>query len=259
MNVLVACEESQRVCIAFREKGHTAFSCDLLECSGGHPEWHIKQDVSKILNGNCVFQTMDGKIHQLNDRWDMIIAFPPCTYLSKAGARWLYHDGKIDDERYKKGLMARDFFMTIYNADCVRIAIENPRDMKIFDLPKFSQEIQPWQFGNPYSKATRLWLKNLEKLKPTNVVNSFRTFMPSNTGGAKRGQKHTTGIPKTKLESSKTFFGIAQAMADQWGELPRATVLLQRSSFYGKIVVSKDDIAESVAQENEANYEYRKK
>lgn len=201
MKILIACEESQRVCDAFRRKGHEAYSCDILPTSGIHPEWHIQGDVLPLLK----------------EKWDMIIAFPPCTYLSKAGARWLYHDGKIDEERLKKGLAAKEFFMKFYNAECEKIAIENPRDMAIFGLPQFSQEIQPYFFGEPYSKATRLWLKGLPLLKPTSIITNFRTFMPSNTGGGKRGQHHLAGIPRSQVEASKTFQGVAEAMADQWG------------------------------------------
>lgn len=154
MKVLVACEESQRVCIAFRNKGHEAFSCDILECSGGHPEWHIQDDVLKHLNEN----------------WDLIIAHPPCTYLSNAGARFLFPKGVLNEERYKKGLAAKDFFMKLYNAPCSKICVENPVSSTIFNMPKHTQEIQPFEFGHPYKKKTRLWLKGLPKLKPTNIV-----------------------------------------------------------------------------------------
>ena len=117
MNVLVACEESQRVCIAFRERGHNAFSCDIEPCSGGHPDWHIMQDVISLLNGKCGFKTVDGSAHSIDGKWDLIIAHPPCTYLSNAGARFLYPKGILNEERLKKGLKAKDFFMEIYNAD----------------------------------------------------------------------------------------------------------------------------------------------
>lgn len=141
MKVLVACEESQEVCKAFRALGHEAYSCDIQECSGGHPEWHIKGDVIKLICPDILlcsfdhnipdemwgeFRTMDGKTHELPPRWDLIIAHPPCTYLSNAGARWLYAGGKLNQERYKNGLAGKDFFMKFYNANCERIAIENP-------------------------------------------------------------------------------------------------------------------------------------
>ena len=132
MNVLVACEESQRVCIAFREREHNAFSCDIEPCSGGHPEWHIMQDVIPLLNGRCSFKTMDGIEHSVDGKWDLIIAHPPCTYFSTAGANWLFRGGKLDEERYTKGLEMKDLFMAVYNADCEKVAIENPVVMKIW-------------------------------------------------------------------------------------------------------------------------------
>ena len=143
MKVLVACEESQRVCIAFREKGHNAFSCDILPCSGGHPEWHICGDVLPLLNGNCEFVTMDDVMHRIDGKWDLIIAHPPCTYLSNAGARWLYAGGELNEERYRKGIDGKKFFMSMLNADCQRIAVENPIPSSIYDLPQYTQIIQP--------------------------------------------------------------------------------------------------------------------
>jgi hypothetical protein len=127
MNVLVACEESQRVCAAFREKGHNAFSCDIQECSGGHPEWHIMGDVLQVLNGSCLFGTQDDTIHKIDGRWDLIIAHPPCTYLTNAGACRMYpQKGKIDPNRFAKAMEAKKFFMAFLNADCEKICIENP-------------------------------------------------------------------------------------------------------------------------------------
>ena len=210
MNVLVACEESQRVCIAFRERGHIAFSCDIEECSGGHPEWHIMQDVLPLLNGNCEFVTMNGVHYKINGRWDMIIAHPPCTYLSNAGARFLYPKGVLNEERLKKGIEAKEFFMHFYNADCERIAIENPIPSKVFGLPRFTQSIQPWMFGHPFQKKTCLWLKGLMPLEPTEIVDERQsTKIPGNwfNHGGKERQKNR----------AKTFPGIANAMADQWG------------------------------------------
>ena len=133
MNVLVACEESQRVCIAFRDKGHNAFSCDIEPCSGGHSEWHILQDVIPLLDGRCSFKTMDGIEHSIDGKWDVIIAHPPCTYLSNAGARWLYSGGKLNEERYRKGLDGKNFFMAMLNSDCQRLAVENPIPSIIYD------------------------------------------------------------------------------------------------------------------------------
>jgi hypothetical protein len=150
MRVLVACEESQRVCTAFRERGHEAYSCDLIECSGGHPEWHIMQDVIPLLNGRCSFTTMDGKSHTVDGRWDMIIAFPPCTFMSKAGARWMYPKaGQVSQDRLDKAMKAKAFFMAIALAFCDLIAIENPRPLKIVGLPR------PSKLFSPTSSVTR--------------------------------------------------------------------------------------------------------
>ena len=144
MRILVACEESQAVTIELRRLGHEAYSCDIQECSGGHPEWHIRGDVLPLLNGDCEFNTMDGERHTISGRWDMIIAFPPCTYLSNAGACRLYpKKGQLDMERYKKGLQAKEFFLKFLNADCDRIAVENPVSSSVFEMPKHTQEIQP--------------------------------------------------------------------------------------------------------------------
>lgn len=218
MNVIVGCEESQAVCKEFRRAGHNAFSCDIIECSGGHPEWHIQGDVLPLLNGNCTFQTMDGAEHTIDGKWDMIIAHPPCTYMSKAGARWMYPTaGNISPERLSKAISAREFFLEIRNSDCDRIAIENPVPLKIVGLPKPSQVIQPFQFGHPYSKATCLWLKGLPCLAPTEVLNNHRPYCPSNTGGVTRGQSFDKGAAADSLNRSKTFPGIARAMAEQWG------------------------------------------
>ena len=193
MKILVACEESQRVCIELRKLGHEAYSCDILPCSGGHPEWHLQQDVTPLLK----------------EKWDMIIAFPPCTYLSNAGARHLYKGGKLNEERYKKGLLAKELFMSIYNADCSKIAIENPTPSKIYKLPEKTQVIQPWQFGHPYSKRTQLWLKGLPKLIPTNIVEVESSCR-------KAGNWFNKGGKDRQRNRSKTFSGIAKAMADQW-------------------------------------------
>lgn len=217
MNVLVACEESQRVCTAFREKGHNAFSCDILPCSGGHPEWHIQGDVLKILNpyelpfgGEVIeFRTMDGTDYVI-EKWDLIIAHPPCTYLSNAGARFLYPKGVLNQERLKLGLAAKEFFMAFYNADCEKICIENPTPSRVYELPKYTQVIQPWMFGHPVQKRTCLWLKGLDPLKPTEIVEERQSSkVPGNwfnKGGKERQQNR-----------AKTFPGIAKAFADQWG------------------------------------------
>src|SRR5574344_1208054 len=201
LKVWVACEESQTVCKAFRELGHEAYSCDIQDCSGGHPEWHLKQDVLPLL-------------HQ---HWDLIIAHPPCTYMSKAGARWMYPTaGNLSEERYKLSQQAKDFFMEFYNCDCEHVAIENPVPLKVVGLPKPTQSIQPYEFGEPYSKKTLLWLKGLPLLKPTNILTEHTPWMPSNTGGFSRGQGGSRGIAHDPKTASKTFQGIADAMAKQW-------------------------------------------
>ena len=201
VKVLVACEESQRVCIELRKLGHDAYSCDILPCSGGHPEWHIQDDVLK----------------HLNDGWDLMIAHPPCTYLSRAGARWLHQKGKINQERYVKGLEAKDFFLKLLSANIPKIAIENPTPLKIYLLPKYTQAIQPYMFGHKFSKKTLLWLKNLPELKATDLIKDYSPFLPSNTGGKKRGQKFKIkDVVRDQREASKTFQGIAQAMSKQW-------------------------------------------
>lgn len=209
MKILVACEESQRVCLAFRRKGHEAYSCDIVFCSGKRPEFHIWSDVLPLLNGNCHFRTCDGQSHYI-DKWDMIIAFPPCTFLSKAGSVNLYKNGVLDSERYNKGLQAVAFFMSIYNADCPKICIENPVPMKIFDLPKYNQVIEPYYFGVPVQKKTYLWLKGLTYLTPTNVIEPIYTFenypLFKNSHGKYRQRNR-----------SKTFIEIAEAMVLSWG------------------------------------------
>jgi hypothetical protein len=200
--ILIACEESQRVTKEFRSLGFKAFSCDIQDCSGGHPEWHIKSDAIK---------------EAYSGQYDLMIAHPPCTYLSNAGARWLYPKGTLNENRYKKGLKAKEFFMNLLNAPIDKICVENPLPSKIFNLPKHNQVIQPYQFGEPYSKKTLLWLKNLPLLKHTDVVDNYRTYLPSNTGGKKRGQSYRF-VSINKIDRSKTFKGIAKAIANQWSK-----------------------------------------
>lgn len=213
MKVLVACEESQRVCTEFRKIGHEAYSCDIEPCSGGHPEWHIQDDVLPLLNGNCDFITVNGDTHHLIGKWDLIIAHPPCTYLSNAGARFLYPKGVLNEDRLKLGLVAKEFFMKIYNADCEKIAVENPIPSKVYGLPKYTQTIQPYEFGHPYQKKTCLWLKGLKPLQPTDVLPKEKRQSTKIAGnwfnkGGKERQKNR----------AKTFSGIAKAMAEQWGK-----------------------------------------
>lgn len=218
MNVLIACEESQRVCIAFRERGHNAFSCDIQEPSGGHPEWHILGDALKAIQGGQIV-TMDGVTHDI-PKWDLLIAHPPCTYLSNAGACRLYpHKGELNQERYEKGLDAKAFFMQFYQANCERIAVENPVPSRVFELPKYTQIIQPYEYGHPYTKKTCLWLKGLPKLKPTNIVEPKGGYVCGNSEIWKRqaAKGEVIGKEKDAKYRSKTFEGIAQAMAEQWG------------------------------------------
>lgn len=211
MKILVACEESQAVTVELRKLGHEAYSCDVIECSGGHPEWHIMQDVLPLLNGNCSFPTCDGTIHTIVGKWDMLIAHPPCTYLSNAGARFLYPKGELNQDRFVKGTNAKEFFMRFYNANCDKIAIENPIPSKIYGLPRYSQTIQPYEYGHPYSKKTCLWLYGLPNLQPTNIMPKSKVQSTKiagnwfNKGGADR-QKNR----------AKTFPGIARAIAEQW-------------------------------------------
>lgn len=219
MRVLVACEESQRVCIAFRNNGHEAYSCDIIECSGGHPEWHIMQDVLPLLNGNCKFKTLDGKVHTITGEWDLIIAHPPCTYLSNAGAVRMRINGVINQDRYEKAMKARDFFIKILNANCKMIIVENPVPMKIVNLPKYDQIIQPWQFGHKYSKKTCLWLKNVAHLEPTEIITEGIT--PYVNGGHKDAHGNYRRFrgrnERDQKNRSKTFTGIAEAFANQYG------------------------------------------
>ena len=212
MKVLVACEESQRVCAAFRERGHEAYSYDIIDQSGGHPEWHIVQDVLPLLNGNCEFKTTDGIKHKVDGKWDLIIAHPPCTYLSNAGARHLWKGHKLNTERYEKGLKAKEFFLNFINADCDKICVENPIASKICELPQYSQIIQPYEYGHPYSKKTCLWLKGLQVLKPINIVPEEKRQSTKIAGNW-----FNKGGKNRQINRAKTFPGIANAMAEQWG------------------------------------------
>ena len=200
MKILVACEESQAVTIELRKLGHEAYSCDIEPCSGGHPEWHLQEDVTPLLK----------------QHWDMIIAFPPCTYLTVTGNRWFNVEkyGEKAIQRHKDREFGINFFMLFANVNCEKVAIENPVGIMSSAWRKPNQIINPYQFGDPFEKKTCLWLKGLPELKPTNIVtppprqvlSSGRT-MPlwySNCGGNR---------PKAR---SKTFPGIAKAMAEQW-------------------------------------------
>lgn len=217
MKVLVACEESQTVCKAFRAKGHEAYSCDIVNCSGGHPEWHIKNDALKIINGNTSFVTCDGVTHSL-DIWDLIIAHPPCTRLCASGQRWLYYGS--DEYRAKKKLEqihAIDFFMKMINANCDKIAVENPVGIMSTYYRKPDCIYNPYDFeGETECKKTCLWLKNLSPLVPTQKLpveqrthNIWRAVFD--------GQQYSYSDPLVAMFRSKTPEGVAKAMAEQWG------------------------------------------
>ena len=217
MKVLIACEESQRECVAFREMGHEAYSCDVQMCSGGHPEWHIMQDVIPLLNGNCEFETVDGTKHKIEGKWDLIIAHPPCTYLTGASAVEL----SKHPERLQKGFESANFFNSILNADCEKICIENPPPMKRFGLPKYSQLIRAYKIGEPHTKAYCLWLKGLSKLKVDETAEKPKAeyvWIHKATGKKKSGSKWYNSDNKNhRLHRSKTPIGLANAMAEQWG------------------------------------------
>lgn len=223
MKILVACEESQSVTVELRKLGHEAYSCDIEECSGGHNEWHIMQDVLPLLNGNCEFKTVDGIIHKIDSKWDMIVSFPPCTHLAVSGAR--HFAQKIADGRQQQGI---DFFMKFANADCGRIIIENPIGIMSNKWRKPDQIIQPWQFGDKFQKSTCLWLKGLDKLIPTEIVDKgeFKEWVDKKTGKNKKQpmwffkalSESKTPAERAKTRS-KTFPGIAKAMANQFTKI----------------------------------------
>ena len=202
MRVLIACEFSGVVRDCFYKKGHDAWSCDIIPTTS---------------KGNHI---QDNVLNHLNKNWDLMIAHPPCTYLARAGARWLYPNKKLNNDRYNKGIEAKNFFMKLYNAPIKKIAIENPTPLKIFNLPKHTMFIQPYQFGHSFSKKTLLWLKNLPNLKPHSdepikKPNNYKQLLPSNTGGKKYGSRYSFSKIKGR-EASITFSGVANAMAEQW-------------------------------------------
>ncbi len=234
MKILVACEESQAVTKELRALGHEAYSCDIIDTSGDFPEWHIKQDVLPLLNGDCVFSTVDGETHAIKGTWDMILAFPPCTHLAVSGAAWF--EGKRADGRQRWGI---EFFSQFLTVNCERVAIENPVGIISGDyIPKWfpdlaaryslprkpTQIIQPWQFGDNFSKSTCLWLKGLPPLSPQVTEQpdlEWFEWTDSKTGKKKRQPKwfadawHLSPEERAKVRS-KTFPGIAKAMAEQW-------------------------------------------
>lgn len=227
MNILIACEESQRVCMAFREKGHRAFSCDVIECSGGHPEWHIQQDVIPLLNGNCEFATADGIHHIQDNKWDMIIAFPPCTYLTNCATRHFSLKCTPPEKvvkRWENRALAAVFFMRFILADCERIAVENPVGFMSKAFRKPNQIIEPYCFAenendteNYHTKRTCLWLKGLPLLVKANDLPRPKLETYTTKKGKVKSicwEMKNHGSDKR----SKTFPGIAKAMAEQWGD-----------------------------------------
>lgn len=202
--VLIACEESQTECIEFRKMGTIAFSCDLQPCSGGHPEWHIKGDAIKALYAKQVL-TCDGVIHDIPG-WNLVIAHPPCTFLSRAGSQLLFPNGVLNKERYQKGLEAKEFFMKFvkYGRSGSKIVIENPVPNKIFQLPMCNEVVQPYEFGEPYSKQTYLWLYGVPNLMRSGVLTEYKSWVEFYRDSKMR---------------SKSFKGIAKAMAEQWCDI----------------------------------------
>ena len=194
MKILVACEYSGVVRDAFRKLGHDAWSCDIIP-TDADPTYHIQGDVLEVLNQG----------------WDMMIAHPPCTYLTNAGARHLYPKGILNQDRLAKGMLAKDFFMKLYNADIPKIVVENPIPSKIFELPKYNQTIQPYEFGHPFKKKTCLWIKGLPELKPTDIVDTAESTKVA-------GNWFNKGGKDRQKNRAKTFQGIADAMAEQWGK-----------------------------------------
>ena len=227
MKVLVACEESQVVCKAFRERGHEAYSCDIIECSGGHPEWHIQEDVLNVLNPKkwfnrygIVFITNDGKPHFIEGKWDLIIAHPPCTRLCNSGQRWLYWgDEEYRTKKKKEQEEGIKFFMQFVNADCDKIVIENPSGIMSSLYRKPDCTYNPYDFeGETECKKTCLWLKNVEPLKPTRQVPLQKEERTQGIWKAKfDGKQYAWNSPEVAKLRSKTPIGVAKAMAEQWG------------------------------------------
>lgn len=213
MKVLVACEESQAVCIEFRKLGIEAFSCDLEDCSGGHPEWHYKGDVIPILNGG-IFQTQGGVSYWVN-KWDMIIAFPPCTHLAVSGSR--HFAKKRESGEQQQGI---DFFKVFTDLECAFVAIENPVGIMSTFYKKPSQIFQPYQFGDAFEKKTCLWLKGLPLLENTNVVEPPPRTKYDSGKSMPTWYADLWKLPKKERAKlrSRTFPGIAKAMAAQWTE-----------------------------------------
>lgn len=221
MKVLIACEESQTVCKAFRAQGHEAYSCDVQEPSGGRPEWHILGDALEAVKGGEIV-TMDGQRHDVG-KWDMLIAHPPCTYLTASSAVCLFnHDHTVKDwARERRGWEAKKFFLAMLDSGVDRVAVENPVPLRYFKLPEYSQIIEPYMFGDPWRKRTCLWLRGLPPLEATNVVEPLGLWVGSSSSrreGARKVQsRYTLASHRNSKTRAKTFPGIAAAMAEQWG------------------------------------------
>ena len=219
MKVLVACEESQAVCKAFRERGHEAYSCDIQPCSGGHPEWHIQADVLPLLNGDCNFITEGGQWILIDGKWDLIIAHPPCTYLTCTGNSWFdtdrYH--KKAEQRWLDRVNGAVFFMQFMTADCDKIAVENPVGIMNTAYRKPDCIVHPYYFGDDAKKKTCFWLKGLPPLMPTKRITP--TTVPTGHGTDSPWHAFSWNLPPSERSKyrSKTFPGIAKAMAEQWG------------------------------------------
>lgn len=230
LKILIGCEESQAICNAFRDLGHEAYSCDLMDCSGGHPEWHVKGDVHQFFknNGGYHFTTMDGAKHYI-DKFDLMIFHPTCTYLCIAANKYYDEEKYGDKARERKQLReeAVDFFMECINADCDHIMVENPVSIMSTHYRKPNQIINPYQFGHPIGKKTCLWLKNLPNLEPTQIVEPERIHSKGRTGGYSGNSWYVTDEngkilswrdPRTAIARSKTYPGIARAIATQWSD-----------------------------------------
>lgn len=226
MKVLIACEESQRVCSAFREKGHEAYSCDIMDQSGGHPEWHIKGNCLTIIGGGTEFLTSDKGYHRIDGLWDLVIAHPPCTYLTVSGNSWYSEARNFSNgrARYLDRMNAIEFFMQFVMCRAKRVAIENPVGIMSGVYRKPDQIIEPYMFGDNARKKTCLWLRNLPLLQPTELVDTgeiqgdgYSVGASANYATDDDGTILAWNDPRTAIIRSKTFPGIAKAMADQWG------------------------------------------
>lgn len=238
MKILVACEESQAVTIEMRRLGHEAYSCDIQPCSGGHPEWHIQGDALEIINGRCTFKTMDGAVHTIDGTWDLLIAHPPCTFLTLSCNRWFNVEkyGQRAVQRLQDREKAIAFFMMFVNADCPRIAIENPIGIMSSRYRRADQISQPWEYAlseeENTEKSTCFWLKGLAPLVPLHTQKPEMAYHKWTTPDGKEKRQtlwyyRTRCLPHAEraLAASKTFPGIARAMAEQWAGDAREVVV----------------------------------